>query len=46
MNFLSCVDIHLGNILYKYGWNHSLDNKIIEGLETPMDVDFFVMLFI
>ena len=20
---------HIGNILYKYGWNHNLDNKVI-----------------
>ena len=23
------VHIHLGHILYKYGWNHSLDNKVM-----------------
>ena len=29
MIFLRCVHIHLGNILYKYGWNHNLENKVI-----------------
>ena len=29
MIFLRCVHIHLGNILYKYGWNHVLENKVI-----------------
>ena len=24
-----CVYIHIGNILYKYGWNRSLDNKFM-----------------
>ena len=48
MNFLSCAHIHLGNILYKYGWNHSLDNKFIfnfheDELVTPAHVEIFVM---
>ena len=29
MTFLRCVHIHLGNILYQYGCNHDLDNKVI-----------------
>ena len=29
MIFISCVLIHLGNILYKYDWDHDLDNKFI-----------------
>ena len=29
MIFLRCVHMHLGNILYKYGWNHNLENKVI-----------------
>ena len=28
-DFLRCVHIHLENILYKYGWNHNLENKVI-----------------
>ena len=24
-----CVFIHLGNTVYKYGWNHRLDNNVI-----------------
>ena len=27
--FLLFVHIHLANILYKYGWNHDQDNKLI-----------------
>ena len=45
---MSCVHAHLGNILYKYGWNHIPDNKFImhfreEGLVTPAHVEIFVM---
>ena len=29
MIFLRCVHIHLGNILYKYGWKQDIDNKVI-----------------
>ena len=29
MIFKGCVYIHMGNILYKYGWNCSLDNKFM-----------------
>ena len=29
MIVLRCVHIHLGNILYKYGLNHNLENKVI-----------------
>ena len=29
MIFLRCVHMHLGNIVYKYGWNHNLENKVI-----------------
>ena len=29
MIFEGCVYIHMGNILYKYGWNRSLDNKFM-----------------
>ena len=29
MNYLSCVHIHLGNIWYKYRWNHGIVNKSI-----------------
>ena len=25
----ACVYIHMGTILYKYGWNRSLDNKFM-----------------
>ena len=28
--FSGCVYILMGTILYKYGWNRSLDNKIYE----------------
>ena len=29
MKFVRYVYIHLGHILFKYGWNHSLDNKVM-----------------
>ena len=29
MKFVCYVYIHLGHIFYKYGWNHSLDNKVM-----------------
>ena len=29
MIFKRCVYIHMGNFLYKYGWNRSLDNKFM-----------------
>ena len=29
MIFSGCVNILMGTILYKYGWNHSLDNKFM-----------------
>ena len=29
MKFTRCFHLHLGNILYKYGLNCSLDNKVI-----------------
>ena len=29
MFFLLFVHIHLANILYQFGWNHDLDNKLI-----------------
>ena len=28
--FVWYVHIHLGHILYKYGWNHSKDNKFMD----------------
>ena len=37
----------LGNILYKYGWNHDLDNKIIciymTGGALTAHIEIFVM---
>ena len=29
MIFLCRVHIHLGNTLYKYGWNHDLHDKVL-----------------
>ena len=29
MIFKGCVYKHMGHILYKYGWNRSLDNKFM-----------------
>ena len=30
MIFLGCVNtVHMGNILYKYGWNRGSDNKLM-----------------
>ena len=29
MIFKGCVYIHMGNSLYKYGWNRSFDNKFM-----------------
>ena len=29
MIFKGCIYIHMENILYKYGWNRSLDNKFM-----------------
>ena len=29
MIFKGCVYINMGNILYKYGWNQSLDSKFM-----------------
>ena len=30
MKFVCYVNIHLRHIFYKYGWNHSLDNKVMK----------------
>ena len=29
MIFKGCIYLHMGNILYKYGWNRSYDNKFM-----------------
>ena len=36
MIFKGCVYIHMGNILYEYGWNLKLDKQIYEPLLDGM----------